>query len=96
MELSDLYKNCKLKIQNIGNEGIFLKVKSVTQMKWKLSIRINKSEIHYQTWKDALDLLQTQAMLNENRNCLGQFREIPWYQTMDEHRISTLIPRAIT
>ena len=31
-----------------------------------------------------------------NRKCLGQFREIPWNQTTDVYRGSTLIPRAIT
>ena len=30
------------------------------------------------------------------RNCLGQFREIPWNQTTDEYRGSTLITRVIT
>ena len=31
-----------------------------------------------------------------NRNCLVQFHEIPWNQTTDVHRGSTLITRAIT
>ena len=31
-----------------------------------------------------------------NRNCLGKFREIPWNQTTDVHRGSTLISRVIT
>ena len=31
-----------------------------------------------------------------NRNCLGQFREIPWNQTTDVHWGSTLITRVIT
>ena len=29
------------------------------------------------------------------RNCLGQFREIPWNQTTDVHRGSTLITRVL-
>ena len=29
-------------------------------------------------------------------DCLGQFREIPWNQTTDVHRGSTLITRVIT
>ena len=36
------------------------------------------------------------SSLNINRNCLGQFREIPWNQTTDVHRGSTLITRVIT
>ena len=31
-----------------------------------------------------------------NPNCLGQFRGIPWNQTTDVHRGSTLITRVIT
>ena len=31
-----------------------------------------------------------------NRNCVGQFREIPWNQTTDVHRGSTLKTRSIT
>ena len=34
--------------------------------------------------------------LEPNRNCLGQFREIPWTQTTDAHQGSTLIKRMIT
>ena len=36
------------------------------------------------------------AWINSNRNCLGQFREIPWNQSTDVHRGSTLITRVIT
>ena len=36
------------------------------------------------------------ACYHGNRNCLGQFREIPWNQTTDVHRGSTLITRVIT
>ena len=31
-----------------------------------------------------------------NRNCLGQFRGIPWNQNKDVHRGSTFITRVIT
>ena len=31
------------------------------------------------------------ALTTTNRSCLGQFREIPWNQTTDVHRGSTLI-----
>ena len=31
-----------------------------------------------------------------NQNCLGRFREVPWNQTTDVHRGSTLIVQMIT
>ena len=34
--------------------------------------------------------------IRSNRNCLCQFREIPWNQTTDVHRGSILITRVIT
>ena len=70
-------------------------VPSSREKERKKERRERKNEYHEYIFSTCTSK-RKQISIPHNRNCLDQFRENPWNQTMDVHRGSTLTTRVIT